>query len=377
MDKNYLPQRIALCLSGGGYRAMLFHVGALWRLYETGFLARISLFSSVSGGSIASGFLGLQWHSLGLHMPGERDLERFINLYVVPMKQLAEQTIDLPAILRHPLAILGLGNASQEITKAYRDHLFGDATLQDLPQKTAFIFNATNVQSGASWRFSRRVCGDYRVGLIDNPNIRLADAVAASSAFPPFLSPAIFHFEGQSFRKTQHSDLSESGYQKRVVLTDGGVYDNLGLEAALNSRMILVSDGGGKWQPAAKRRGNWASHLYDVFGVTDDQVRSLRKRMLISRFRSDDPAQRIRGTYWSIRSDVASYDPEGVLQRLPCDPQHALQLAEVPTRLKAMPASLQERLINWGYAICDLALRRHIDKTLSPPVDFPYPDQGI
>ena len=41
----------ALCLSGGGYRAMLFHVGALWRLYEAGRLQDIKRISSVSGGS--------------------------------------------------------------------------------------------------------------------------------------------------------------------------------------------------------------------------------------------------------------------------------------------------------------------------------------
>ncbi|MHC4915154.1 MAG: hypothetical protein ACYTGB_06645, partial [Planctomycetota bacterium] len=41
----------ALCLSGGGYRAMLFHLGAAWRLYETGDLAKLDRISSVSGGS--------------------------------------------------------------------------------------------------------------------------------------------------------------------------------------------------------------------------------------------------------------------------------------------------------------------------------------
>ena len=55
---------IALCLSGGGYRAMLFHVGALWRLNEVGYLSKLSRVSSVSGGSITAGVLactGLSW----------------------------------------------------------------------------------------------------------------------------------------------------------------------------------------------------------------------------------------------------------------------------------------------------------------------------
>jgi NTE family protein len=49
----------ALCLSGGGYRAMVFHVGVLWRLYQAGLLSGIKRISSVSGGSITAGLLGL------------------------------------------------------------------------------------------------------------------------------------------------------------------------------------------------------------------------------------------------------------------------------------------------------------------------------
>jgi NTE family protein len=55
---------IALCLSGGGYRAMLFHLGALWRLNELQYLPKLNRVSSVSGGSITSGALALNWKNL-------------------------------------------------------------------------------------------------------------------------------------------------------------------------------------------------------------------------------------------------------------------------------------------------------------------------
>ena len=55
-DDNRPPEPTsALCLSGGGYRAMVFHIGVLWRLYETGLLKTIKRISSVSGGSITAG----------------------------------------------------------------------------------------------------------------------------------------------------------------------------------------------------------------------------------------------------------------------------------------------------------------------------------
>src|SRR5581483_8867572 len=55
---------IGLCLSGGGYRAMLFHLGTLWRLNEAGILPKLTRISSVSGGSITSGVLGAYWNQL-------------------------------------------------------------------------------------------------------------------------------------------------------------------------------------------------------------------------------------------------------------------------------------------------------------------------
>src|SRR4029450_2758465 len=60
----------ALALSGGGYSAMLFHTGVLWRLHENGQLAKLRRISSVSGGSIVAALLGLKWkRSVG---PGGR-----------------------------------------------------------------------------------------------------------------------------------------------------------------------------------------------------------------------------------------------------------------------------------------------------------------
>ena len=56
---------VALCLSGGGYRAMLFHLGCLWRLNQAGLLPKLDRISSVSGGSITAAALGANWASLG------------------------------------------------------------------------------------------------------------------------------------------------------------------------------------------------------------------------------------------------------------------------------------------------------------------------
>src|ERR1700727_2751182 len=59
-----LEDGIGLCLSGGGFRAMLFHLGAFIRLNEMGLLSKLDRVASVSGGSIAAGALAVAWNDL-------------------------------------------------------------------------------------------------------------------------------------------------------------------------------------------------------------------------------------------------------------------------------------------------------------------------
>src|SRR5260370_8423712 len=56
-SSNKIPNSIGLALSGGGFRATLFHLGAIRRLHELGILPKLTTISSVSGGSILNGFL--------------------------------------------------------------------------------------------------------------------------------------------------------------------------------------------------------------------------------------------------------------------------------------------------------------------------------
>jgi len=358
--------RIALCLSGGGYRAMLFHVGTLWRLNQAGMLPGLHRLSSVSGGSIAAGVLALHWHRLLFNDAGVAT--NFQGEFVARIRQFASTTVDAGAII---LGVCWFRTVGQRVAAAYRKRLFGDATLQDLPDEPEFVFNATNVQSGALWRFMKRYMRDWRVGEVKSPTVPLAAAVAASSAFPPVLSPVVLKLDPATFTPCTGTDLQREPFTSRVVLTDGGVYDNLGLETVWKRyTTILVSDAGGKMAPSGRPAHNWASHSVRILDLIDNQVRSLRKRQLIGAYKAGG----LKGTYWGIRSDIANY---ALPDTLDCPEEKTLALADTPTRLKAMPVDLQKRLINWGYAICDAALRKHYDPTIPPPKGFPYPELGV
>jgi NTE family protein len=383
---------IALCLSGGGYRAMLFHAGSLWRLNEAGVLGHLERVSSVSGGSIIAARLALCWHSLGF-AGGQAPHERFQSQVVQPVRNLAGRTIDVRSVIVG--ALLPGVTISDRVAAAYDEHLFARKTLADLPDDAAgprFVINATNVQTGSLWRFSKPFMGDYQVGLWSDPKIRLAVAVAASSAYPPVLSPCLLPIDDPP-------DPIEPGetppvyptppYTTHVVLSDGGVYDNLGLETAFKRyTTLLVSDGGMKISPDPSPHEDWGLHSKRIVDLIENQVRSLRKRQLIEAFVKKSRT----GAYWGVATHLADYhlhdaagrpaDPFGYLD--PAKPawKDTADLAATPTRLAAIESLRQEALINWGYVVCDAALRAHAetdlkskyDITVLPANGLPYPN---
>lgn len=382
---------LALCLSGGGYRAMLFHVGVLWRLNDVGYLSKVERVSSVSGGSITAAVLGLNWEALGFETIGAPAAPvtvgaNFVDCVVEPLRAMASVTIDKWAI---GVGVITPGiSISDRVVDLYRKYLFKAKTLQDLPDRPRFVINATNVQSGALWRFSKPYMADWRVGRVPSPTTELAVAVAASSAFPPVLSPAHLSLEPGEVQPNPGNnkaadDLHRPPYTTEVVLTDGGVYDNLGLETAWkNYTTVLVSDAGGKIAPDPDPPGDWARHSKRVLDLIDNQVRSLRKRQLIDSYQLRKDHENHRdGAYWGIRTAVADYNlpviPNYPFTPATCPAEKTIKLAEIATRLKALDDTTQERLINWGYAVTDVALRKHVDATLPAPTGFPYSDAGI
>jgi len=369
---------IGLCLSGGGYRATLFHLGVLWRLAELGYLGTgdrigkhgpigtLQRVSSVSGGSIVAGVLGLAWDEL--RVDDDDLLERFRKLIVGPVEVFASKTTI--SVWSAPFYAV-LSSVNKGITRIYRRRLYGSKTLQDFPDSPRFVINATNLQSGALWRFSKPFNRDWRVGEIKNPTDTIAAVVSASSAFPPFLSPARFSYDESQYTPASGKGLQMPPFTTRPALTDGGVYDNMGLETVFkNFQTVIVSNAGGEYKPQKKIIGDWALQSYRVMSTIDNQVRSLRKRVLISSLASLEKY----GAYWSIRSDIEGYPAQ---DKLPCPHELTRALADIPTDLAAKDTTTQRRLINWGFAVCDAGIRSWVEDGLPAPDGFPYPDEGV
>jgi NTE family protein len=142
---------IAVCPSGGGYRAMLFHTGVLWRLLELGLLSpgdrsatppgaapqpvgTFRRISSVSGGSIISGMLGHKWKSLDFTSSATL-LATYQSAVVKPIRELAGVTLasgTLEGAIKVLTDIVTPGSVNEHVTRAYDKHLFKKAECADM-----------------------------------------------------------------------------------------------------------------------------------------------------------------------------------------------------------------------------------------------------
>jgi NTE family protein len=378
-DGQKLEPGIGLALSGGGFRAMLFHAGALTRLNELGLLSKAQRISSVSGGSIAAGHLAAVWSALG-SADATGAFGDFKAKYVAPIVAFARQSLDVKDAL---VGWLPGTSAAKQVAASYEKHLFGERTLQDIPDTPRFVFCATNLQTGVLWRFSKPYAGDYVLGRLDRPRLRLSQAVAASSAFPPVLSHMELSFPSGSFTDWPAGTAPVvapdelAAMRARVVLTDGGVYDNHGIEPVLKRYMtVLVSDGGAPFGRSAQIGWDWVRQLQRILGVTDNQVRALRRRDLIARFQAGHAAlasgamqptetrdyERF-GAYWGIDTEPGKASPPGALT---CTPALTHALARVSTRLADPGELVAKQLVNWGYAITDRCVRQHYQGPVPP-----------
>jgi len=359
---------LALCLSGGGSRAMLFHAGSLIRLNEARLLETLACVSSVSGGSIAAGTLAVAWPDLDFR---DGIAARLDELVVRPLRRLAGVNVDVATWLIG--AILPNETPATRFADVLDERLYHGATLGGLPERPRFVINATNLATGVLWKFSRDRMGDYRAGYVDHPHdVRIAMAVAASSAFPPAYAPLRLAFEPGEMQPPRGSAaLDDDAFRLDVPLGDGGIYDNLGMETAWKAfRTVFVSDGGGDTKADPDPPLDPVRQTIRVMHIIDRQVRSLRKRMLIAGYRGG-----IRtGAYWGIRTDIADF---GLSDVLPCPHDATLVLAEEPTRLAKMAPERQKQLINWGYAVTDAALRAHYLPEGTARGNFPFPSVGV
>jgi NTE family protein len=294
---------IALALSGGGFRATVFHLGVLSRLAEEKRLEDVTLLSTVSGGSLCAGMV----FSLNQYRwPSSADF----LLKVLPEARRMLTNIDLQAeLVRHSLSHFWtlFTTRADDLSLLMQKHWGITAKLSDLPETPRWMINATCYETGKNWRFESFRMGDYRYGYTYDINLPLTDALAASAGFPGLIGALAIdttkyrwfkYIEGTTSNPlrasvAEHKQLKTQPIQPdfdKVHLWDGGVYDNHGLEGVHDFitgwregvDFLIVSDGAGRPKPEAYQPGAKAA-MRLITGVMMDQVRSLRARAVLER----------------------------------------------------------------------------------------------
>ena len=250
----YLPlpkeerKGVALCLSGGGYRASLFHLGALRRLNELGVLSKVDTITSVSGASIMLAQLAshLAARPDAWPEPG-RPLATWDEGVAKPLRAFTRTNIRTRSVLSRLLPTNWFNRMASADALAAR-YAGGPAPgkLADVPRRPRFVFCATDVQFRGQWVFdtgARRMGGEAPgYGAIPD-EWTLGRAVAASSSVPGVFGPIPVGADpgalaGGSYRGRDRAELVRD-----VALSDGGIYDNLGLEPVWRDHaVVLVSD---------------------------------------------------------------------------------------------------------------------------------------
>lgn len=360
---------IALCLSGGGFRAALFHLGALRRLNELGILSQVDTISSVSGGSIMSAHLATRLAS----WPARRaTVGEWDTTVAAPFRAFTSKDLRTGAILKRGLPWNWFDSTTgvKALEQAYAERLTS-LLLADLPASPRVVICATDMAFGVNWVFERTRVGDYQAGYASPvPGWPLARAIAASSCFPPIFDPLPIDLPPDQLRGGDApAGPKRDASIKGLRLSDGGVYDNLALEPVWKDHaVVLVSDGGGIFPTMGDAGPIWRLERY--VAIQGHQAAAVRKRWLISSFTSGV----LQGTYWGIGSATDHYGPQAP-NGYSADVV-AERIANIRTDLDAFSDAEAAVLENHGYLLADAAINAHAQALIASPAPPAAPNRG-
>jgi NTE family protein len=388
--KEVAASKIGLALSGGGSRAIAFHLGCLRALNRLGLLDRVAVLSTVSGGSV----IGAHFHAhrgdfasfeanirallaRGLVVPMRRKLFSALGIKVVAAFALVGIVALAAALLKALVKIISLvmprflatqferldirspfhrfASRTTLLEAVLDDHLFKRAPLKGLPAQPHLVINATELRTGSAFRFGTMESGSWRWGKLHRNEVSVAHAVAASAAYPLFLPP---------FDETLTFEKDGALQNSRVILTDGGIYDNLGLgclwpdrspDVSLNvipvDTIICCSAGYGVRQDPPSQF--IFARMLSVFGAIFDRAQNASMHRL-------HEAQRTG----KIKSFIFPYLGQ-LDQQLPNPPANLVRREEAhayPTNFSAMPDEWIDRLSLRGEQLTLCLARAYIPR---------------
>jgi predicted acylesterase/phospholipase RssA len=312
-----VPNRIGLALSGGGFRATMFHLGVVRFLADSGLLAKIPNICSVSGGSILAAHVSQTWAA---YVQGgdvfKTAAKRVVEAIETGLRE--RVIIRLPFVwLFSWLPYCGRFNATWLLKRQYNQLLFKGAGFDTLDMMGARLHllstNLTNPKS--AFCFTAQHCEHHPnqgAAPFGPGAYELAGGVAASSAFPGIFPPL-------QLRPGELGAAQGDFGGSRIFLTDGGVYDNLGIRAlrdlhkTVDFDLMLISDAGAKQDAMYDTNYLWTfNYVPRLIDVMGERIRSLESVQA-------DPAECICSIHTVINGSPVDLEIQGALGKVRTD----------------------------------------------------------
>lgn len=346
---------ISMALSGGGHRAAAFHLGVLKYLAECRQLSCIDHISSVSGGSIlVAELMSDQEDALDTDACWLNETHFLTTALSRARGKIITRSLQSDFIKRmiKPRNWINVGRRANLMSESLQSLWGIQNRLADMPERPKWFINATSNFNGQRWLFFPD-SGGYRMGddrhTVNCRNLKTASAVAASAAYPVVIGPYRLHSP------------------EPVYLSDGGLYDNLGLEALFDMEsdqlkfpaqqaMLIVSDAGTALK-TKKLPAIWRpfSRLRRMINIMGQQVRILRLRSLRQAIEKQ-PRSIVClsiGTCWAaVKQSLQSKGsevPDIVAGYEFLTHAEVSRAANLPTTLASLSASDTDLLIRHGY----------------------------
>ena len=377
------PGNVGLALSGGGSRAIAFHLGCLRALHDLDLLGRVQVISSISGGSVVSAMYAysndpfrafearvVQLLGRGLHRDIFRQVLRpdsiwkVVKLHVTAsvcfVARMLHRLVRAAIRLSVPARVSSPPARAFSRTEAFRDvvakSLFDDTTVRDVSRDSLHtVINATEVRTGSAFRFGSQQSGCWRFGTIAPEDALVADAVAASAAYPVYL-PSL----ERKYRFTKNGQTTEL---TRVRPTDGGVFENLGVSPMGPGRTpsistnvfdpdyIICCDAGAGLFDDDSYPTRWPSRMYRSFLTVFRKVQDATRKQL--HYLADDG--KISGfalCYLGQQDNALPWVPAGLPRRD--------EVRDYPTDFAAMSTADIDRLALRGKLLMRLLVAYYL-----------------
>lgn len=336
-------------------RAAIFHLGVLYYMAEEGSFDNIASMSSVSGASLAVGLIfatnGNKWPSGKVFA---REVEPKIRETILANDLQTGILRLLPFSPKHWFNRVGL------LAKTMEDQWGITGTLQDLPKYPYWEINCTAYETGKAFRFRRDFMGSSATGYSQSPQLPISHMIAASAGFPVLIGPYKLSTAGQSWTKDKQGLKEQVAVESSYSLWDGGVYDNLGLEAlyrvgrGLDAEIdfLVVSNASASIPFARRRRNVSAANMLRLLKIAISQVEVLRAREVV-----EYVVKCGEGSYLKIGSSAADIAarlgaPSAKIAPIIANclsPEEAARVGGYPTTLHSPSPLSYELIFRHGY----------------------------